>query len=304
MPAHETILSKQEKKWISERRATRLTDNKEVQIYPMGAEKYLSSVLFKNKKNRYNIKSEIEGKDVLIIPGHGNSGFLFAHAGAKKVTIYDKDPVTIAWIKAFKKYYHYREQGTEKDNRYPSIGEILTALTRWYPPRLTLPFGQYRHILFWAVHPNALRQVYIHYMVSLVQQAINAKLQDNFELEKNIHFHTGTVTTILANKNNPRFDTLFVPYLLGVKNGIEQEKDIIGFITQLLQLAPSGHLLITPSKGTKQFYIMGKRYFLTTQHSTIQAVPDLRAYFLKEDKYWFHTQGLTVFKNKENHSQC
>ena len=47
MPAHETILSKQEKKWISERRVTRLTDNKEVQIYPMGAEKYLSSVLFK-----------------------------------------------------------------------------------------------------------------------------------------------------------------------------------------------------------------------------------------------------------------
>ncbi len=112
MSAHETILSKQEKKWISERRVTRLSDNKEVQIYPMGAERYLSSILFENKKGRYNIKADIEGKDVLVIPGYGNSGLLFAHAGAKSVTVYDKDPVTIAWVKAFKKYYHYREQGT------------------------------------------------------------------------------------------------------------------------------------------------------------------------------------------------
>ena len=56
MPVNQTVLSKQEKKWISERRITRLTDNKEVQIYPMGAERFLASVLFKNKKNNYNIK--------------------------------------------------------------------------------------------------------------------------------------------------------------------------------------------------------------------------------------------------------
>lgn len=112
MPVHETILSKQEKKWISERRVTRLSDNKEVQIYPMGAERYLSTMLFENKKGRYNIKADIEGKDVLVIPGYGNSGFLFAHAGAKSITVYDKDPVTVAWIKAFRKYYHYREEGT------------------------------------------------------------------------------------------------------------------------------------------------------------------------------------------------
>lgn len=176
MPAHETILSKQETKWISEQRVTRLSDNKEVQIYPMGAERYLSSMLFETKKSRYNIKADIEGKDVLVIPGYGNSGFLFAHAGAKSITVYDKDPVTIAWIKAFKKYYHYREPGA--GNQYPSIGEIITALTRWYPPLITLPFGRYRNILFWVVNPNLLRRVYIHYMLSLVRQAMTWSIKN------------------------------------------------------------------------------------------------------------------------------
>lgn len=50
MSAYETILSKQEKTWILDRRITRLSDNKEVQIYPMGAERYLSSALAGSQK--------------------------------------------------------------------------------------------------------------------------------------------------------------------------------------------------------------------------------------------------------------
>ena len=255
----------------------------------------LSSVLFGNKKGRYNINADIEGKDVLVIPGYGNCGFLFAHAGAKSVTVYDKDPVTIAWVKAFKKYYHYREQGTGNDSLYPSIGEILTALTRWYPPLITLPFGKYRNILFWAVNPNLLRRVYIHYMLSLVRQAMQSKIQDNFELDKNIQFHAGTVNKILMSKEKPVFDTIFVPYLLGVQNGIEKEKEIVDFIEQLIKFVPKGHLLVNPSRNSKEFYITGKQYFVTTGYSNIQTIPDLRAYFIKEDKYWFRTQGLAVF---------
>lgn len=297
MSAHETILSKQERKWISDRRVTRLFDNKEVQIYPMGAERYLSSILFENKEGRYNIKADVEGKDVLVIPGYGNSGFLFAHAGAKSITVYDKDPVTIAWIKAFKKYYHYRGKRTEdrESSLYPSIGEILTALTRWYPPLITLPSGKYRNILFWAVHPNYLRRVYIHHMLSLVRQAIQSKTQGNFELDKNIQFHAGTVNKILINNKKPVFDTVFVPYLLGVQNGIEQEKDIVNFIEQLIKLVPNGYVLVNPSRNTKEFNIAGKRYFCTTEYDSIQSIPGLRAHFIKEDKYWFRTQGLAIF---------
>lgn len=295
MPTHETILNKQEKKWLLGRRVTRLSDNKEVQIYPMGAERYLSSILFKNKKGRYNIKADIEEKDVLVIPGYGNSAFLFAQAGAKSVTVYDKDPVTIAWIKAFKKYYHYREQSTENESYYPSIGEILTALTLWYPPIMTLPFGKYRHILCWAVNPNLLRQIYIHYMLSLVCQAIQSGIPGNFELDKNIQFYAGTVHEIQMNNEKTIFDTIFVPYLLGVRNGIENEKDIVDFINQLIKFVPKGHILVNPSRNTKEFYMTGKQYFITTGHVSIQTIPGLSPYFITEDKYWFHTQGLAVF---------
>lgn len=264
MSAHETILSKKETKWLLEPRVTRLSDNKEVQIYPMGAERYLSSILFENKKGRYNIKADIEGKDILVIPGYGNSAFLFAEAGAKSITVYDKDPVTIAWIKAFKKYYHYRGQEAGTNSPFPSIGEILTALTRWYPPLITLPSGKYRNILYWVVHPNLLRRVYIHYMLSLVRQALQSKTQGDFDLSKNIQFHAGTVNKITMGNEQPVFDTIFVPYLLGVQNGIEKEKDIVDFIEQLIKLTPKGHILVNPSRNTREFHITGKQYFITT----------------------------------------
>jgi hypothetical protein len=297
VPTYQTILSKQEKKWVLDRRITRLSDNKEVQIYPMAAERYLSSILFDNKEGRYNIKADIEGKDVLVIPGYANSGFLFAEAGAKSVTVYDKDPVTIAWVKAFKKYYHYREEGALNNNLYPSIGEILAALTRWYPPLIRLPFGKYRNKLFWIASPNVLRRVYIHYMLSLVRQATQSKIQGNFELDKNIQFHAGTVNNILMHNERAVFDTAFVPYLLGVQNGIEKEKDIVDFIEQLIKFVPKGRVLVNPSRSTKEFYMTGKQYFVTTGYSTVQTIPGLRAYFIEEDTYWFRTQGLAVFGN-------
>ena len=105
---NKTTLSTQEKNWILEQRVTRLSDQKETLIYPMGAERYLSAVLSGRQKNRYQILANIKDKDVLVIPGYGNSAFLFAQFGAKSVTVYDKDPVTIAWIKAFKAFFHYR----------------------------------------------------------------------------------------------------------------------------------------------------------------------------------------------------
>ncbi|PWY54032.1 ABC transporter permease [Legionella qingyii] len=293
MSAYETILSKQEKKWILDRRITRLSDNKEVQIYPMGAERFLSSALTGNQKNRYDIRSDIEGKNVLVIPGFGNSSFLFALAGAKSVTAFDKDPITIAWMKAFKKYYLYREYDY-RGNPLPSIGELLDALTCWYPPLVTLPYGKFTNFLFWIIYPNSLRRIYIHYMLVLVQRAIQSKIQTNFELDKNIQFHVGTIDQILSDQKQA-FDTAFVPYLLGVENGIEKEKDIVDFIRQLVKIIPDGFILVTPSRDMKEHYITGKSYFYTTGYSNIQAIPGLETYVIGEDKYWFRTQGLAIF---------
>ncbi|WP_051555112.1 hypothetical protein [Legionella fairfieldensis] len=292
-----TILSKAEIKWISERRVTRLSDNKEVQIYPMGAERYLSSILLGSDR-AHPIHSAIKEKDVLVIPGHGNSGFLLAQAGAKSVTVYDKDPVTIAWMKAFKKYYHYREYNNQ-GKPYPSIGELLDALTRWYPPLIALPHKKAINSLYWLINPNLLRRAYIHYMVILVRKAIQIKTRESFEWDKTLQFYAGTINNVMTSKSI--FDTAFVPYLLGVKNGIEKEHDIVQFIENILPLVPQGCVLITPSRNTKEFYVTGKHYFVTTDYATIQTIPQLKKYFIKENKYWFRTQGMVVLGNNSKH---
>lgn len=290
---NKTILNKQEKNWILEQRITRSSDQKEVLIYPMGAERYLSSVLFGEHHNRYDIKADIIGKNVLVIPGYGNSCFLFAQAGAKSITVYDKDPVTIAWIKAFKKYYHYREF-SKAGTPYPSVGELLTALTRWYPPMLHLPSGRFTNTLLWALNPRLLRRNYIFYMLSLVRDAIKNKDQDQFEYEKNIQFHAGELKNLIQSKNKQIFDTAFVPYLLGVTNGIEKKNEIVSFIKQLIQLVPKGTILVSPTQNTKEFYILGQSYFITTGYSNLASIPGLEELVIKEDKEWFRTQGLAV----------
>lgn len=291
---YQTTLNRREHQWIVDHRVTRLSDRQEVLIYPMGAERYLASILQKNKRHRYNIKSDIENKHVLVIPGYGNSAFLFAEAGAKSVTVYDKDPVTIAWVKAFKKYYHFREYSQE-GTPYPSIGELLSALTAWYPPCLRLPKGKYVNPILWALNPKSLRRAYLLYMLSLTRHALLSKVNGTFELEKNIEFHVGELSDALKQKDHPDYDCAYVPYLLGVKNGIEKEEHIVEFMQQLTSLLPKGRILVCPSRSTKEFYFMGQRYFSTTHYSAIEKIPKLSCYHSETDKLWFKTQGLAVF---------
>ncbi|MBA2650250.1 MAG: ABC transporter permease [Legionella sp.] len=289
MSAFNTMLNQQEIQWILEARFTRFTDNREVQIYPMGAERYLFSKLLNDDTD---IHKAIQGKHLLVIPGFGNSGFLFAKAGAKSVRIVDKDPVTIAWVKAFKKYYHYRE----RDETYPSIGQLLTALTAWNLPFMILPSGNWLNKLFWLCYPNALRQVYIHYMLKLAQQAVKANHQ-GLELEHDIQFYAGTVDEIKSH--NLTFDMAYVPYLLGVKNGIESEPEIAYFMEAMYSIVPKGTILVTPSRNTKEFNLIGTRYFETTGFECIQDLPKLKPHFIKEDKQWYRTQGMAWFSSKE-----
>jgi hypothetical protein len=290
MIRHKTLLSEQEKNWILSRRLTRLTDNQEILIYPMGAERYLSSVLFGEKKANIDIVPYIAGKHVLLIPGYGNNSFLCAAAGAASVTVYDKDPVTIAWIKAFKAYYHYKEYDPQ-GMPYPSIGALLSALTAWYPPLIKLPLHTVLNSFLWLINPQQLRRTYLLYMMSLVCQAISRDVQEDFEWEKNIQFYTGELSSLPYQT----FDTAYVPYLLGVCNGIEQAPEIISFMKQLLQLVPKGHILVSPSRDNKEFHILGKRYFVTTKYPSIQSIPEIAAFCIAEDDGWFRKQGLAVF---------
>lgn len=289
------LLNKQEKKWILEKRITRIFDNKETLIYPMGAERYLASILFKNNLDRYDLSQDIKNKAVLVIPGYGNSAFLFAEFGAKSVTVYDKDPVTIGWVKAFKKYYHYREFD-QKQRPYPSIAELLQALTDWYPRRLKLPTKNGLIFLRWLFNPNALRRSYVFYMITLIQNAIKNKVGDQYEWEKPIQFYTGELKDI---DKQSQFDTIFVPYLLGIQNGIENRKEVIQFIKQLVNLAPEGHIIITPTQNKKEFYIAGNQYFKMNDKLNLEDIPELSTLILNKDPNWFETQGLAVFGNRK-----
>ncbi|CAM2987740.1 hypothetical protein [Legionella worsleiensis] len=295
-----TVLSKREQNWILGQRITRTTDQQEVLIYPMGAERYLSSVLNNEHPQRYPLHKDIHNKNILIIPGYGISCFIFAKAGARSITVYDKDPVTIAWMKAYKKYYHYREYDTQ-NKPYPSVGELLTALTCWYPPLLRLPKGRISHTVLWLLNPNALRRQYLFYIMSLLRYALSNKDTKAYELEHSIHFHTGELKHLINHKNKPLFDTAFVPYLLGVRNGIEKTDEISAFINQIMQLVPNGHVLVTPTQKSKEFYVMGQTYFTTTDHPSLASIPDLTDRVINEDKEWFKTQGLTVFSLRAPH---
>ncbi|HFL2714591.1 TPA: ABC transporter permease [Legionella pneumophila] len=287
----ETELTPQERKWILEKRVLRLTDNKEVQIYPMGAERYLFSMLSSNDNNRNFIKREITGKDILVIPGHGTSCFYFAYFGSKSVTVYDTDPVTIAWVKAFKKFYHYRGHDSQV---YPSVGDIIIALTRWYPPYLRLPVGNSVNYFYYLMNPNALRCIYIHYMLLLVQKAVQSEQSGEFELSARIHFHPAKLDSSDLSTNTI-YDTAFVPYLLG--GGIENQEEIIQFIKLIVQFVPKGHILITPSHNTKEYYYVGKRYFVTTGLKNIHDISGVSSYIVDEYDHWYRTQGLVVLKS-------
>src|SRR5690606_33218064 len=110
-----------------------------------------------------------------------------------------------------------------------------------------------------------------------------------------IQFYTGELKHLQDKNNNPEFDTAFVPYLLGVTNGIEKKEDIVQFIKQIIQLVPNGVLIVTPSQNKKEFFILGQSYFITTGYPSLASLPGLESLASQEDNEWFKTQGLTVF---------
>lgn len=171
----------------------------------------------------------------------------------------------------------------------------MSALTRWYPPLLKLPVGKYVHLIGWIINPQLLRRSYLFYMLSLVRKALEENAQEHFELNKNIQFQVGEIEQLTKSSPQPLFDTAFIPYLLGVKNGIEKKGEIVAFMEQLFKLVPHGKILITPSRDIKEFYFWGKRYFVTSGYETIHAIPELHPYAVAEDD-WFRSQGLTVFR--------
>ena len=292
------ILTAQEKKWLLTPRLTRKTDNKEILIYPMGAERFLASALKGTRKPHYPIRKDIENKDILVIPGYGNNGFLMAESGARSVTVFDKDPVTIAWLRAFQLYYHYREFDGE-GRPYPTVGELLHALTTWYPPLLYTPRTRMLNGLLWLLSPKNLRRFYLFYLIKLVARAITKKIDYSFQFALPISFHVGELQQVSSLKKS--FASVYVPYLLGVVNGVEKDKAIVDFILSLIKAMPQTKIIVTPTQNIREYPLIGSRYFVTSSYEALSAIPDLKPFIVDEDQGWFKTQGLVVFANNSHH---
>ncbi len=307
-------LSEQEKKWLTSKRYKRLTDGQPILISPMGSERFLYSVLcgadqkisllnkfvyswlFGLNKKRFNLKSYIIDKNVLVIPGYANNSFILAHSDAKSVTVFDKDPITIAWLKAIKKYYNYSQSFNSSATSYPSIGDILNALTAWYPPLIKLPKGNLLNLLLFFIYPNELRHRYLNYMVQLIADALQKNISDGFELDKKISFFVGDDSRLNDININSDIDTVYIPYLLGVENGISNKKNIINFIESIFAKFPNCNIFITPSRGIKQFSLVGHKYLVADNIKSLKDIDELKKYFIGEDNQWLRTQGLMRFK--------
>ncbi|VEB35962.1 ABC transporter permease [Legionella sainthelensi] len=116
---------------------------------------------------------------------------------------------------------------------------------------------------------------------------------------KKIQFHVGTVDEISIIQEKQSFHTVFIPYLLGVENGIENEKEIVQFLKKLIEIIPDGRIIVSPSKDVKDFHFFGKRYFVTTEYTNIYDIPGLKEYLLENDEHWFRSQGLAVFGQQQ-----
>lgn len=280
-------LSGQEKEWLLARRVTRLTDNHEVQIYPMGAERYLAEMLSPEKNTA--LHNLVQDKSMLVIPGYGNNSFLFAKAGAKKVDVYDKDPVTIAWMKAFFLFYNWRWGAN------PTIAELMQALTCWYPPRLKLAtLVSWQIKLNWLINPQNLRRHYLFLMLSIVQEALRQNILSDYAMPKKLHFHCGELTEI---DSSGAYELIYIPFLLGVRNGIEEKENIVRFIDRLLTTFPQARLLITPAVRKREFLLLGKNYFVTSGYDSLTAMTEIANRYRCVQYPWFRQQGLLIVEN-------
>lgn len=230
-----TELTVTERVWIRSRELKR-KDGGAVLIAPMGSEIDLVERLdlsgggLSFRGPLYDVISAVKDKDVWVIPGFSSNGFLMANAGARSVTVFDNDPVTIAWLKAVYKYFRYIPDGKKG-----SIGEIFM-----HKPDMILEYGS----------DLTRGQSIEEYLISMIREA--ERKDDKGELsgrdlafEKTMEFKVRDIKTLVAGSE--RTDVIFCPWLLGLENGIKEPEEIQEIIEGLARRA-TNFVMITPLK--------------------------------------------------------
>lgn len=124
------------------------------------------------------------------------------------------------------------------------------------------------------------------------------KISDRYELDKDIQFFVGDDIKLQENSINKNFDTIYIPYLLGIENGVSEKRSIINFIEAMFKVSPNSNVFVTPSRSIKQFNLVGHKYLLTNNSESLVDITGLEKYFHTEDKQWMRTQGFVWFKKK------
>lgn len=185
-------------------------------------------------------KENIENKRVLVVPSYGENAFIFSFLGAKEVVGVDADKRTVDWLNLLQQYY---------GNQH--LGEILLSQVSYpdYTARMRLI-------------DQKIIQFVKYYRGQPLVETLYSVVKHN-EIPKplaNLSFHHASLGSMAGNTNiseivgdsSKGFDFIYLPYILGIDNGIETVEEINEAYEQIYQLTnPDAKVMIAPFAGTK-----------------------------------------------------
>lgn len=193
------------------------------------------------------VENKIKNRNCLVVPSYATNAFMLKDAGAAKVVGVDADNVTIAWMKAINNYYDY-------DN----LGE--TFLENEAP----FDIDDKRKNADLNIKKNGFHDIE-QFMAFKLKEAIRTQ-QPQQQSSSDIEFVTANLGTqneevsILKKleKYKNSFDFIYVPFLLGIKNGVEKVQEIQQSYEDLWELASKDAIIaITPFADTSYDFTRG-----------------------------------------------
>lgn len=164
------------------------------------------------------VSSHIRGQKVVIIPAYGPMPFLFSMLGAQEVIGFDADPITCTWQQAITDYF---------DD--PLVGHNFIAGLQGLASELGLPD-----------------------IIALVRN--NVQSGKSTCCMENIQFRQGILGSKTQNNNLSILEQLrtrdivpsfiYVPFLLGVKNGVETDEEVTKALEELWLMGKDGTVVM------------------------------------------------------------
>jgi len=241
-----TSLSAQERAYVVNFNLKRATDNNTVLLHTDPDVMEFTEMIMRSEKGwghaelRDILENHIKGKRVLIVPAYQNLAFLFALLGAKQICAVDLDPVTIAWLKAIRNNFYHDNLGEAYMNlsAFPDYDAEVSAVHR-------IKGLIRRNGLVGALNEQTFFQAALANIV--LADPVPQPLANVAFYQASLGPKQGAerVTTALSGLEG--FDLIFVPWILGIKNGITDPVAIQEAYEDIYALAkPGAKVMITP----------------------------------------------------------